>query len=203
VSHHCEDKACELAALRQQQSAVLRWALVLNTGMFLAEIAAGWLAHSTALLADAMDMLSDALAYAFTLWVLERGPRWRAVSALLKGLAMLAGGVLVLAEAREKVLDPVLPHAVVMALTAAAALLVNLLCLRLLWRHRTDDIDLRAVWLCSRNDVLASTGVLLAAGGVAWSGTLWPDLGIGIVIAVLVLDSALHVLKEAIQELGE
>jgi Co/Zn/Cd efflux system component len=97
----------------------------------------------------------------------------------------------------------VLPHAGIIALTTTAALLTNLLCLRLLWRHRADDIDLKAVWLCSRNDVLANVGVLLAAGGVAWSGTLWPDLGIGIVIAVLVLDSALHVLKEAIRELGE
>jgi len=202
MSHHCEDKACELAALRQQQSSVLRGALAVNTLMFLAEIAAGWLAHSTALLADAMDMLSDALAYAFTLWVLERGLRWRAVSALLKGIAMFAGGILVLAEARAKVLDPVLPDAAIMGLTATAALLANLLCLRLLWRHRTDDIDLRAVWLCSRNDVLANFGVLLAAGGVAWSGTLWPDLGIGVIIAVLVLDSALRVMKEAIQELG-
>ena len=180
----------------------MRGALAVNTLMFLAEIAAGWLAHSTALLADAMDMLSDALAYAFTLWVLERGLRWRAVSALLKGIAMFAGGILVLAEARAKVLDPVLPDAAIMGLTATAALLANLLCLRLLWRHRTDDIDLRAVWLCSRNDVLANFGVLLAAGGVAWSGTLWPDLGIGVIIAVLVLDSALRVMKEAIQELG-
>jgi cation diffusion facilitator family transporter len=202
MSHHCEDKLCELATLRQQQSTVLRWALAINTGMFLVEIAAGWLAHSTALLADALDMLSDALAYAFTLWVLERGPRWRAVSALLKGITMFAGGILVLAEARAKVLHPLLPNADIIALTATAALLANLLCLRLLWAHRGADIDLRAVWLCSRNDVLINASVLLAAGGVAWSETLWPDLGIGIVIAILVLDSALHVLKEAIRELG-
>ncbi|HLF97433.1 MAG TPA: cation diffusion facilitator family transporter [Methylococcaceae bacterium] len=203
MSHHCEDKDCELAALRQQQSSVLRWALAINTAMFLVEIAAGWLAHSTALLADALDMLSDALAYAFTLWVLERGPRWRAVSALLKGIAMFAGGILVLAEAREKVLDPVLPDAGIIALTAAAALLANLLCLRLLWRHRADDIDLKAVWLCSRNDVLANVGVLLAAGGVAWSGTLWPDLALGVVIAVIVLDSALHIMRGALRQLAE
>lgn len=203
MAHHCDDKACELAALRQEQGTVLRWALAINTGMFLAELWAGWLAHSTALLADALDMLSDALAYGFTLWVLDRGPRWRAVSALFKGCAMLAGGILVLAEAREKVLAPVLPDAKVIAMTATAALLANLLCLRLLWRHRADDIDLKAVWLCSRNDVLTNAGVLLAAGGVAWTETLWPDLGIGIVIAVIVLDSALHVLREALRQLGE
>jgi Co/Zn/Cd efflux system component len=43
-------------------------------------------------------------------------------------------------------------------------------------------------------------GVLLAAGGVAWSGTRWPDLGI--VIAVIVLDSALHILGKAIRQIG-
>ena len=57
----CEDKACEVAALRESHGRVLWIVLGINTLMFMVEGTAGLLAHSTSLLADALDMLGDAL----------------------------------------------------------------------------------------------------------------------------------------------
>lgn len=197
----CENKSCELDALRQNQGRVLKWVLAINAFMFVIEYTTGIIAHSTALLGDSLDMLGDAFVYAFSLYVLNRSNKWIATSALLKGLIMAGFGLFVLAEATYKMLYPVLPTAELIGGMGILALLANLLCLRLLWAHRSDDINMRSVWLCSRNDVIANSGVILAAM-LVWSlQSQWPDIIIGLAIAVLFLRSAWHVLHESIMQL--
>ena len=85
----CENKAGELAQLRSSQSRVLYIALAINAVMFVVEFSAGWIAASTALLGDSLDMFGDASVYALTLFVLERSRRARAGAALFKGGFML------------------------------------------------------------------------------------------------------------------
>jgi Co/Zn/Cd efflux system component len=58
---------------------------------------------------------------------------------------------------------------------------------------------MRSVWLCSRNDIIANVSVLAAALGVWLSNTQWPDIMIGLGIAVLFLRSAIHVITDAIR----
>jgi len=197
----CENKSCELDALRQNQGRVLKWVLAINAFMFVIEYTTGIIAHSTALLGDSLDMLGDAFVYAFSLYVLNRSDKWITTSALLKGLIMAGFGLFVLAEATYKMLYPVLPTAELIGGMGILALLANLLCLRLLWAHRSDDINMRSVWLCSRNDVIANSGVILAAM-LVWSlQSQWPDIIIGLAIAVLFLRSAWHVLHDSIVQL--
>ena len=68
----CEDKSCEITALRDKHRRVLQAVLALNAAMFAVEGISGWLAHSTSLLADALDMFGDATVYAMSLYVLAR-----------------------------------------------------------------------------------------------------------------------------------
>jgi Co/Zn/Cd efflux system component len=90
-----------------------------------------------------------------------------------------------------------------MAAIGALALVANAFCFSLLWRHRADDINLRSTWLCSRNDLVANTAVLLAAVLLAAVLVAWsPDLIIGAGIAVLFLRTAASVLRESLAELG-
>jgi Co/Zn/Cd efflux system component len=70
-------------------------------------------------------------------------------------------------------------------------------CCELLWRCRGDNINMRSAWLCSRNDVVANAGVLLAAAGVAATGSVWPDVLVGLAIAALFTGSAVGVLWAA------
>jgi cation diffusion facilitator family transporter len=193
----CEAKSGELAALRGRQARVLKAVLAINAAMFGIEFSAGWLSGSTALLADSLDMLGDALVYGFSLYVLERSAAWRARAALSKGLVMLAFGVGVLIEAVLRARGGIAPAVPPMLGIGALALAANTLCFALLWRHRGDDINLRSTWLCSRNDLIANTAVLAAALGVAATGSLWPDLLVGVGIAALFLRGALAVLREA------
>jgi len=202
MDHCCEAKTHELAALRASQARVLTVVLFLNLAMFCVELGAGILARSTALLGDSLDMLGDAMVYGISLYVLRRGPVWRARSALLKGAIMLLFGAGVLLEAALKLSAGLLPAAHTMAMVGLLALAVNTLCFALLWRHRSDDINLRSTWLCSRNDLVANGAVLAAAALVASLHSVWPDVLVGVGIAILFLRTAVSVLQDAWAELG-
>ena len=166
--------------------------------MFVVEFAAGVVAHSTALLADSVDMLGDAIVYGFSLYVIARAPAWQARAALLKGIIMAAFGIGIVAEVVAKLVRGLRPEAEIMWTVALVALVANASVLAFLWRHRADDINMRSVWLCSRNDVIANGGVLLAALGVSLTGAAWPDILVGLAIAALFGVSAVSVIREAL-----
>lgn len=199
----CTDNSCASAELAGQQRRILIWVLIINAVMFVVEASAGWLANSSALLADSLDMLGDSIAYGFSLYVIARGPHWTAISALLKGSIMAMFGLFVLGEVISKLILPVVPVAETIGIIGALALLANLTCLILLTRHRSDDINMHSVWLCSRNDIIANVGVLAAAAGVALTQQGWPDIVIGLIIATLFLRSAFQVFGRAMKQLRE
>lgn len=197
VDSCCENKTGELAKLRAKQSQVLYLVLAINAVMFVVEFSAGWIASSTALLGDSLDMFGDASVYALTLFVLHRSARARAGAALFKGGLMLLFGLLVIADAVRKLLLQEMPAADWMGSVGALALLANGICFALLYRHRADDLNMRSTWLCSRNDLVANSSVMVAAGLVALTNSLWPDVLVGPAIADLFLLSATGVIREA------
>jgi cation diffusion facilitator family transporter len=197
----CQDRSCELEALRGSQSRTLWMVLGINGGMFGLELIIGLVAGSTALLADSLDMLGDALVYGFSLYVVGRSARWRASAALLKGIIMGAFGLTVLAQAGYHLVSPETPDFFLMGVTGALALGANVTCLLLLTRHRNDDLNMRSTWICSRNDIIANVGVLAAAVGVFATSSLWPDLAIGLLITVVFMRSAVYVARQAVTEL--
>jgi len=193
---------CEIRAeVPEGQRRVLLIVLWINVAMFVAEFGLGLLAHSTALLADSVDMLGDAIVYGFSLYAVARGVHWQARAAVLKGSIMATFGIGVLVEVAMKVARGEVPSAELMSGVALIALAANVFCLILLSRHRADDINMRSAWMCSRNDVVANVGVLVAAGGVAVTGSPWPDITIGLLIAALFGGSAVKVLRGATREL--
>lgn len=196
----CEDKTCEITAMRENHSRVLWIVLAINALMFVIEGSAGLLAHSTSLLADALDMLGDAMVYGFSLFVIARSARWQASAALAKGGFMFVFGVGVLAEALYKVVHPIMPDAGTMGVIGGIALLANLCCFLLLYRHRGDNLNMNSTWLCSRNDLIANVGVMAAAGATYILNSRWPDIVVGATIASLFLSSALNVIAQAMRQ---
>ena len=193
----CTNAACEIEKLQSRQSRTLKIVLGINAGMFIVEMVAGIVARSTALLADSLDMLGDALVYGLSLYVVKKNDSWKATAAFLKGLIMLGFGGFVLAEGAYKLLYPDMPRYEMMGLIGFLALAANGVCFLLLWGHRSEDINMRSVWLCSRNDILANVLVLIAAIGVWMTTSLWPDLLVGVSIATIFLRSAFFVIRDA------
>jgi Co/Zn/Cd efflux system component len=193
---------CAVAAdVPARQRRVLQTVLAINGAMFVVELVASLLAHSTALLADSVDMLGDALVYGCSLYVVGRGPGWAARGALLKGGVMAAFGAGVLVEVALKLAHGLVPTVEIMTGVGLLALAANGGTLLVLWRRRADDVNMRSAWLCSRNDVIANAAVLLAAGGVALTGSAWPDVVAGLLIAALFSTSAVDVIRVARREL--
>jgi cation diffusion facilitator family transporter len=193
----CAAKSCEIDRLRETQSRVLQLVLAINAAMFVAEFTAGVIAQSTALMADSVDMFGDATIYAMSLYALSRGPRWRAGAALAKGAIILVFGAWILFEVVQKLRYDIAPTASLMGIFGFIALAANLACLMLLWRFRRQDINMRSTFECSRNDVIANVGVLVAAAGVWATGRGWPDIVVGLIVAALFVRSAVGMLREA------
>src|SRR3990172_402173 len=186
----CIDKTCAIDGLRERQTAILRLVLLVNAAMFVVELVSGLLAGSVALLADSLDMLGDALVYGFSLYVVARGPVWKARASITKAAVMGLFGLFVFGKLVYKLLFPQLTMDETMGAIVALALAANGVCFALLWRHRAEDINMRSVWLCSRNDLIANAAVLLVALAVRITLSSWPDITIGALICAMFLHSA-------------
>jgi Co/Zn/Cd efflux system component len=181
---------------------VLWIALVANAAMFLVEVVAAAWSGSSALAADAADFLGDSANYALSLGAIALGGAWISRVALLKGAAMSVYGAAVLAYAAWRAWLGVPPEPITMSVVGVLALLVNLGVAVLLYRFRDGDANMHSVWLCTRNDVIANIAVLVAAAGVFGTGTVWPDVAVAAMLAVLGLTSGRVVLRRARAELS-
>lgn len=203
TDHCCASKGQELERLarRADQRRVLVTVLAINAVMFFLEFGAGIFAGSTALMADAMDMLGDALVYAVSIYAIARSDRWKAGAAMFKGIFILALGVGIVLNVIAKVQSGVPPSSTLMLVFGGLALVANLICLRLLWQFRSQDVNMASTFECSRNDVVSNAGVLVAAGAVALTSSPWPDIIIGSAMAGLFLRSSLRVMADAAPQL--
>lgn len=196
----CSAKRGTLAQLgrKAHQRRVLIIVMFINFAMFAIEFGGGWIARSSALMADSLDMLGDAAVYALSLYALNRGARWEAGAAMAKGGLILLFGIAIIVEIADRLANGVAPSSDLMLLFGAVALVANLTCLALLWQFRRENVNMSSTFECSRNDVAANIGVLAAGSLVAVTGAGWPDIIVGTVIAIIVLRSAWRVLREAL-----
>ena len=185
-----------LNAQDQRQRRTLLLVLVLNFGLFLALGVAGWLADSSALLANAADNASDSAVYLISFLAVGRAPRWKKTAATMSGVLLLLFAIGVLADVGRRWLtgtEPIGPTMMVMALAAA---LVNLWCLKLLQRVDSDDVNMRAAETFSFNDFVSNGGILVAGGLVLWLGQAWPDLVVGALVAIVAAKGAFEILSD-------
>jgi Co/Zn/Cd efflux system component len=180
---------------------VLWMVLAINAAMFAVEVIAGLVAGSAALQADALDFLGDAANCAISLLVVGMALRYRASAALAKGATMAAFGLWVIATAVWHAVHGTLPSALTMGTVGGAALVANVASFGLLWAYRHGDANMRSAWICTRNDVLGNLAVLLAALGVFGTGAGWPDIIVAAIMALLAIQGAALVIRQASAEL--
>jgi Co/Zn/Cd efflux system component len=169
--------------------------------MFLVIAGAALYGRSTALLADSIDNLGDALTYGLSLYAVSKGASAKAKVALFKGGLILLAAVVVSGQVAYKLFVPSTPIFEVMGAFSLLGLAANSICLALLWRHRHEDVNMSSVWECSRNDIASNLSVLLAAGGVWLVGSGWPDIAVALGLVCLLMRSAIRVIASAMGEL--
>jgi hypothetical protein len=170
VADCCDDATCEAEKLAARQVSTLRIVFSINAVMFVAELVTGVLAGSVSLVSDSLDMLGDALAYGLSLYVVRRSAQWKARSAVVKGGIMAAFGLAALGQAAYKAWVPHPPGFAAMGLMGMAALIANTTCLGLLWRHRSDDINMHSVWICSSSPTFRCSSPPVSCGSGARVG---------------------------------
>lgn len=183
-----------------QQKSMLWIILLLNGAMFFVEVYAGLVAHSSAILADSLDMLGDALVYVLSIWSLHKTELWKGRVSMVKGGIMAVLALMVIGEALWKVFSPIDVQGSVMMGIGLLALAVNTLCFAMLSRHKKGGINIRSAWICSRNDLLANAGVIVGGLLVIATSSKWPDIIIALGIGCYVLKSAVDVLRESKEE---
>lgn len=201
MSDCCQNKSCELEKMTKRQSKVLWIVLGVNSVMFFVELFSGIESKSLSLTGDSLDMLGDAIAYGSSLYVINKGTKSQAKSAMLKGVIMFLSAVVIFARATHQVFYNTTPELQIMSTVGLIALCANLFCLYLLTKHRNDNINMSSVWLCSRNDIIANTSVLLAAGLVFITKLSLPDLVVGLMLTFIFAKSAGSVLSRSWREL--
>ncbi len=181
---------------------VIRLVAMLNLGYFGIEFAVARIIGSVSLFADSIDFLEDASVNLLILVALGWTARKRArVGMALAGI-LLVPGLATLWTAWEKFNLPVAPDPALLSLTGAGALAVNLSCALMLTRYRRHSGSLtRAAFLSARNDAVSNVAIILAGMVTAflWASA-WPDLIVGLGIAVLNADAAREVWQAAREE---
>lgn len=197
----CCDNNCAIDALRVRQRGTLRIVLGINGVMFLVIAVAALYGNSTALLADSLDNLGDALTYGLSLYAVSKSGAVKAKVALFKGGLIFLAACAVVAQVAYKFFVPSVPIFEVMGAFSLLGLIANSLCLYLLWRHRHEDVNMSSVWECSRNDIATNLSVFVAAGAVWLTGSGWPDILVALGLVWLLLRSSIRVVSSAMVEL--
>ena len=188
---------CHIEVETQAQRRLLITLLAINATMFVLELTVGILSESTALIADSLDMFADAMVYAVGLYAVGKSLTTKAKAAYLNGFLQIILGTSVLIDVIRRFTFGSEPDSMLMIIFGIVALIANLVCFILLMRHRKGEIHLRSTWICTRNDVIANVGVLIAAGLVALLHSPIPDLVIASIIAIVVLHGGVQILREA------
>lgn len=171
--------------------------LSINAAMFGAEAVVGWIAESTALLADSLDMLADAAVYGIAFYAVRRAGSTQKTAAKVSGVLQLSLGLGVLAEVVRRAVFGSEPTSFLMIGAGCVALIANLMCLWLISKHRDGGAHMRASWIFSKNDVIANTGVIIAGVLVMILGSRTPDLVVGSIVAVVVVRGGMQIWSDA------
>jgi cation diffusion facilitator family transporter len=201
MSKDCCDTGVTFEGLSADYKRRLWLVIAINAAMFLVEIAAGALAGSRALQADALDFAGDAATYGISLAVIGASIRTRSIAAFAKGLSLTILGLWVLGSTLYHVLILGIPRAEIMGVVGFLALAANVASVLILMRYREGDANVRSVWLCSRNDAIGNVAVMIAALGVWATASRWPDLIVAAGMAGLFLSSSLQILRQSLREM--
>jgi len=174
--------------------------LGLNIGLAIAFFFSGAFGDSSALIANGLDNLSDSFVYAISLFALSRSAKWK------RGAANVSGGLLILFacgilyDAWRRYVGGSDPLGAIMIVMALVAAVINTVCVWLLARLQDPDVNIRAASTFSWNDFAANLGIVIAGGLVAWLGTNWPDLVVGVIVAGIAAWGGVGILEDAHDE---
>lgn len=192
-----DDELGGLDASNATDRKILRTVLLINLGQSGAGIGLGMWAASTALMGAGLDNLADASVYAVSLYAVGRAAMVKVRAARLSGFLLIGLAVLLLVEVLRRFAGGEEPVGPAMMAMAAVNVALNLVCLRLLRRHRGEDVNFKASAIFTSNDSIVNGAIVLSGALVMWLGSNVPDLVLGLVVAGIAANGGREILHEA------
>lgn len=179
-----------------RQRKIFWWVLGINLGFFIIEMTTGWISRSMGLVADSLDMLADALVYGLGLWAVGSTIRRKKRVARLSGyFQLLLATAGIFEVVRRFISFETLPDFHTMIVVSILALIANSISLYLLQKSRSKDAHVKATMICTSNDVIINSGVILAGILVLITNSRYPDLIIGALVFIIVVKGAFRILN--------
>jgi Co/Zn/Cd efflux system component len=174
---------------------------LLNLCYFAVEFIAAISIGSVSLFADSIDFLEDASVNLLILLALGWSPRARSRVGMALAVILLAPGIATLWTVWQKIAAPLPPEPITLSVVGIGALAVNLTCAVMLARFRTASGSLtKAAFLSARNDALANVAIVAAGLLTALTLSVWPDVVVGLGIAIMNATAAKEVWEAARKE---
>ena len=179
------------------QRKLLWTVLAINFLFFIIEIISGLISNSMGLVADSLDMLADSFVYGISLLAVGGTLIRKKKIAKLAGYFQIILAVIGFSEILRRFFgDEILPDFSTMIIVSAFALVANGICLYLMQKSKSkDEAHMKASMIFTSNDVIINLGVILAGVLVNWLNSGIPDLIIGTIVFVLVIQGAIRILN--------
>lgn len=192
-----DDGDPRLDARNAGERRTLQQVLGINLGQCVAGVAVGAAAASTALIGTALDNLADAAVYGVSLYAVGRSAHAKVRAARLSGWLLIGLAALLLIEVLRRFFGGEPPIGAAMMAMASVNAALNLVCLRLLRRHGTADVNFKASAIFTSNDSIVNLGTVLSGALVMWIGSNVPDLVLGVVVSLIAARGGREILEAA------
>ena len=187
----------DLDASQAADRRILWLVLLINLGQCLAGFGVGLWAASTAVVGAALDNLADALVYGVSLYAVGRSSLIKARAARLSGWLLIGLAALLVVEVLRRFFGGEAPVGVAMMAMAALNAALNIVCLRLLKRHRGEDVNFKASSIFTTNDSIVNLAIVLSGALVMWLNSNLPDLILGLAVSAIAANGGREILAEA------
>lgn len=211
--HHGHDHSH--AVVTEQNAKKLTFALGLTTTFLIIEVIAGFVTQSLALLSDAAHMFTDAAALAIALLAIKIGKlpadnkrtfgyqRFEILAALFNAMMLFMVAIYILYEAYQRFSQPPEIHSQGMMLVAIIGLVINLISMKILFSSSKESLNVKGAYLEVLSDAVGSVGVIIGAAIIYFTGWMWVDTLIAVLIGFWVLPRTWVLLKQSINILLE
>ncbi|MFL1012837.1 cation transporter [Flavisericum labens] len=181
----------------KNQKTLLWTVLAINFVFFLIEMSTGLISKSMGLVADSLDMLADSFVYGISLFAVGGTLVLKKRIAKLAGYFQITLAVIGFIEVLRRFFGAEkLPDFTTMIVVSILALIANGICLYLLQKSKSkEEAHMKASMIFTSNDVIINLGVITAGLLVNWLHSNKPDLIIGSIVFVLVVQGGIRILK--------
>ena len=170
-------------------------AFIINLIMLTADLTFGLMMNSASLLSDAANNSGDAFILGSSILVLSSSNIVKNRLALLKGIIMVVFGLWAFYHVYLGLIGASQLSGGIISVVGVISLIGNTFVALMMHQHHHKDINFKSAFICCRNDAIASAGIILAGALVMFTGSFWPDIIIGAVIASIVCNGGIKVIR--------